>query len=186
MVEIQNFTGKLDDAEAFIRAKFDQVDHTGVSIHIKHTRAKGRDLNGYYRFADRRIVVAVKKRLRFPRDAAYGVGSVTVDRRSLGGRPFKLVWHEDTFRNADDLAVFAAGHEMWHFLCHSGQRRGDFETRANCNGFLWLSEFRTWDGSTDRLRPIPARPPRPDLPNSEPAPAPELAGWIQGELFPVM
>jgi len=182
LVEIQNFTGKFDHAEAFVRAKFNQVDHTGVSIHIKHTRAKGRDLNGYYRFADRRIVVSVKKRLRYPRDAAYGVGSTTVKKRGLGGRPYKLVWHEDTFRHAEDLLVFAAGHEMWHFLCHSGQRRGDFETRANFNGFYWLSEFRTWNGATRDLHPIPMRPPRPGIgPEIEP---PDRIGWVQCELFP--
>ena len=161
-MEIKNFTGTLERAEAFIRAKAEHFDTTGLSVHIKHTRAKGRDLNGYYRLNDRRIVVAVKKRLRYPRRAAYGVGSRPLVRPRPGKRPYRLVWHEETFTGPDDLAVFAAGHEVWHFLCHSGQRRGDFETKANCSGFDWLCEFRHWTGTV--VAPVPPVPPRPDIP----------------------
>jgi hypothetical protein len=170
----------MDRAQTFIEAKFTRFDASEVSLHIKYTRAKGRDLNGYYRFADRRIVVAVKKRLRYPRRAAYGVATQAITRRQLTGRPYKLVWHEESFTSPDDLLVFAAGHEAWHFLCHSGQRKGDYETRANCNGFLWLSEFQEWDGRSQRVDPVPKRPARPDIiPGTEP----DKRGWIQGDLF---
>lgn len=180
-MELRNFTEKFDRAQAFIEAKFACFDTTGVSLHIKYTSAKGRDLNGYYRFADRRIVVAVKKRLRYPRRAAYGVGSKTIERKSLAGRPYRLVWHEDTFTCAEDLLVFAAGHEAWHYLCHSGQRKGDFETRANCNGFLWLREYQRWQGPGRAVEPPPRRPPRPDVAVA----APRETAWVQGELFAV-
>ena len=179
-MEVQNFTDKLELAQAFIEAKFACFDTSDVSLHIKYTRAKGRDLNGYYRFADKRIVVAVKKRLRYPRRAAYGVGTKSFARRQLSSRPYKLIWHEEAFRSPDDLLVFAAGHEAWHYLCHSGQRKGDYETRANCNGFLWLSEFQSWDGIGPAVQAPPKRPPRPDiLPETQP----DAGGWIQGELF---
>jgi len=178
--EIKNFTGTLDLAERFIRTKCELFETEGLSIHIKYTRAKGRDVNGYYRFRDRRIIIAVKQRLRYPRKAAYGVGSKTVERRTLRSRPFKLVWHEDRFDSPEDLLVFVAGHEVWHYLCHSGQRKGDHETKANCHGFLWLAEFKRWSGPGHPVAAIPTRPPRPDLPQpAEPAPS-----WIQGLLFP--
>lgn len=180
-MEIKNFTTGHERAKAFIEAKFALFDTEGVSLHIKHTKAKGRDLNGYYRFADRRIVVSVKKRLRYPRRAAYGVGTVAVTRKALSGRPYKLVWFEEEFRSPDDLLVFAAGHEAWHFLCHSGQRKGDFETRANCNGFLWLEEFKEWTGPGHSVTSPPKRPPRPDMKTAPPVA--DGAGWIQGELF---
>jgi hypothetical protein len=193
--EILNLTDGHQRVEAFIRAKAALIDDTaGLSVHIKHTRARGRDVTGYYRFADRRIVLAVKKRLKYPRQAAYGVGSKPVDRKRLGSRPYKLVWYEETFTSAEDLLVFVAGHEFWHFLCHSGQRRGDFEVRANCHGFMWLGEFQRWSGSPNPVEPIPFRPLRPDLPPPAPAapqPAPLAARPtavvvrrpVQGELF---
>jgi hypothetical protein len=119
-MDLQNFTGKLERGEAFVRAKAAHADTGGLSVHIKFTRAKGRDVNGYYRWDDRRMVLAVKQRLRYPRRAAYGVGTQSRDWQRLGGRPYRLLWHEETFASPDDLLVFVAGHEFWHFLCHSG------------------------------------------------------------------
>lgn len=171
--EIVNLTDGHERVEAFIRAKAALIDDTaGLSVHIKHTRARGRDVTGYYRFADRRIVLAVKRRLKYPRRAAYGVGSRPVDRKRLGSRPYKLVWYEETFTSSADLLIFVAGHEFWHFLCHSGQRSGDYEVRANCHGFMWLGEFQRWSGSTTDVVPIPLRPFRPDLPRPVPVVAP--------------
>jgi hypothetical protein len=169
VVELRNFTGELEQAERFIRAKCALIATDGLSIHIKHTRAKRRDVVGYYRFADRRIVIAVKRRLRYPRRSAYGVGSLPIAQRSAHGRPFKLVWHEDRFDGPDDLLVFVAGHEVWHYLCHSGQRKGDHETKANCNGFAWLHEFRRWSANDRPVDAVPLRPPRPDLPFDQPS-----------------
>jgi hypothetical protein len=207
VAEIKNFTGELERAEAFLRAKCALISTDGVTIHIKHTRAERRDVTGYYRFADRRIVIAVKRRLRYPRHAAYGVGSVALAEKPARGRAFELVWHEGRFTSADDLLAFVAGHEIWHFLCHSGQRKGNHETKANCNGFLWLREFQRWAGPGARVEPIPPLPARPDLPAARPAPARPVAAaaaavaarawpaasgaaalraaarWIQGELF---
>ncbi len=159
--ETSNFTGMLERAEAFFAAKCEHFTTDGLSVHIKYTRAKGRDFAGYYRAGDTRIVVAVKRRLRYPRDAAYGVGSVTCAKRVKGRRPYKLVWHEGRFTSPDDLLVFALGHETWHYLCGSGQRKGDHETKANCNGFLWLAEFQAWRGPGCRVAPAPEKPPRP-------------------------
>ena len=159
-MQLQNFTGKLERGEAFVRAKAALADTDGLSVHIKFTRAKGRDVNGYYRWDDRRMVLAVKQRLRYPRKAAYGVGTQSRDWQRLGGRPYRLLWHEEIFASPDDLLVFVAGHEFWHFMCHSGQRKRDHETRANCNGFAWLREFRTWEGVA--VEAIPPLPPRPD------------------------
>jgi hypothetical protein len=161
-MDLVNYTGKLERGEAFVRAKAALAETAGLSVHIKFTRAKGRDVNGYYRWDDRRMVLAVKQRLRYPRRAAYGVGTQSRDWQRLGGRPYRLLWHEETFASPDDLLVFVAGHEFWHFLCHSGQRKRDHETRANCNGFAWLREFRAWTGPGDAVEEIPALPPRPD------------------------
>jgi hypothetical protein len=175
-MDLQNFTGKLERGEAFVRAKAAHADTGGLSVHIKFTRAKGRDVNGYYRWDDRRMVLAVKQRLRYPRRAAYGVGTQSRDWQRLGGRPYRLLWHEETFASPDDLLVFVAGHEFWHFLCHSGQRKRDHETRANCNGFAWLREFRAWEPGIE-VEGIPLLPPRPDRALDEAVaamPAPQL------------
>lgn len=167
-MDLRNFTGRFERGEAFLRAKSALVDTAGLSVHIKFTKAKGRDLNGYYRWEDRRMVLSVKQRLRYPRSAAYGVGTRPRDHQRLGGAPYSLVWHEDRFESEDDLLVFVAGHEFWHFLCHSGQRKRDHETRANCHGFAWLREFRAWTGPGCAVADIPLLPPRPDLDPVEP------------------
>ena len=60
MLEVRNFTNTLARAEAFVRAKCEHFSTEGLSIHIKYTRARGRDLNGYYRLADHHIVIAVQ------------------------------------------------------------------------------------------------------------------------------
>jgi hypothetical protein len=174
-VDLRNFTGKLERGEAFVRAKGALAITDELSVHIKFTRAKGRDVNGYYRWDDRRMVLAVKQRLRYPRRAAYGVGTQARDWQRLGGRPYRLLWHEETFASPDDLLVFVAGHEFWHYLCHSGQRKRDHETRANCNGFAWLREFRRWTPGS-ALEEIPLLPPRPDraLETETPVPPPVL------------
>lgn len=174
---LRNFTGRLERGEAFVKAKAALADTGDLSVHIKFTRARGRDLNGYYRWDDRRMVLAVKQRLRYPRKAAYGVGTVSLNSErgvsSMAGRrggyrglPYRLVWHEEQFDSADDLLVFVAGHEFWHFLCHSGQRKRDHETKANCNGFAWLREFRAWAGPGAPVAGIPLVPPRPDRPEA--------------------
>jgi len=161
-VELRNFTGLLERSEAFLRAKLALAETGSLSIHIKFTRARGRDVNGYYRWDDQRMVLAVKQRLRYPRTAAYGVGTTPRNDHRLGGLPYRVVWHEERFESPDDLLVFVAGHEFWHFLCHSGQRKRDHETKANCNGFAWLREFRQWPGPHCPVAEIPMLPPRPD------------------------
>ncbi len=160
-MEIRNFTGAFPRAEMFVRSKAGLVLSEGLSLHIKFTRARGRDINGYYRWADQRMVIAVKKRLRFPRTAAYAVSTTPRTTKKPGTRPYRLVWHEERFDSPEDLLVFVAGHEFWHFLCHTGQRKRDHETKANCHGFTWLREFQTWPGEGHPVEAIPALPPIP-------------------------
>ena len=157
-VEIVNFTGGFSRAETFVRSKANLVVTEGLSVHIKFTRARGRDINGYYRWADHRMVLAVKKRLRFPRAASYAIATTPLAVKKPGARPYRLVWHEERFDSPEDLLVFVAGHEFWHFLCHTGQRKRDHETKANCHGFTWLREFRTWPGEGHPVEPIPLLP----------------------------
>src|SRR6185369_14321999 len=152
-MELRNFTGQLERGEAFVRAKAALVRTDELSVHIKFTKARERDIDGCYRWEDKRMVLAVKRRLHYPRLAAYGVGTEPRTDRRFGGRPYKLIWHEDRFESMDDLLVFVAGHEFWHYLCHSGQRKRDHETRANCNGFAWLREFRSWTGPELHVEP---------------------------------
>jgi hypothetical protein len=161
---IKNFTHRLARGEAFLQAKCRLIDTRKLSIHIKFTRARGCDLTGYYRWDDRRIVMAVKPGLRFPLKAAYSVAHApSKDGRSKLGR--QKIWYEERFDSLDDLLVFVAGHEIWHFLCDSRQRPADLdqEDLANRVGFLWLAEFKRWRGEGARVASIPMNPPRPDL-----------------------
>ena len=164
MLELKNFSGDLARGELFLRAKCALINTHRLSIHIKHTRARGCDVTGYYRSDDRRLVAAVRPGLKYPVKAAYSVGyAPKKDGRSGLGR--QKIWYEDRFESPDDLLVFVAGHEIWHFLCDSRQRAAshDEEALANRLGFLWLREFKRWRGSGARVAPIPAEPMRPDL-----------------------
>ena len=186
-MELRNYTGRLERGEAFVRAKMALADTEALSIHVKFTKARGRDVSGYYRWKDRRMVLAVKQRLRYPRAAAYGVGTTPRDTRRSGGAPYRLVWHEEQFASADDLLVFVAGHEFWHYLCHSGQRKRDHETKANCNGFAWLREFREWTGPQCAVQAIPAVPPRPDRTgDTAGSPSPLPPSFDARPLFPAI
>jgi hypothetical protein len=160
-LEIKNFTGRLQRAEQFLRAKCDMVRTRGLSIHIKYTRAYDAEISGYYRWDDRRMVVAVQPGMRYPFRAAYSVAYAGRGRRARLNR--QPIWFEELFYSAEDLLVFVMGHEMWHYLCHTRQRSGDEETMANRNGFLWLREFKRWKGPRSRVARIPNAPPRPDM-----------------------
>jgi hypothetical protein len=161
MFRIKNYTHRLEHAESFVSAKCELLYTRGLTIHIKHTRARGCDITGYYRWNDHRIVVAVKSRLHYPLTAAYSVANQRPGQRQLRR---STVWHEERFESPDDLLVFVAGHEIWHYLCDSGQRDArDEENRANRNGFMWLREFRRWRGAAQRVATTVMYPPRPDL-----------------------
>ena len=54
-MDLLNFTGRLERGEAFVRAKAALVCTQELSVHIKFTRARGRDINGYYRWKDQRM-----------------------------------------------------------------------------------------------------------------------------------
>ena len=75
-LDLRNFTGRLQRAEAFIRAKFSLVRTRGLSIRIKYTRAYDAEISGYYRW-ERRAPT-----LREREDAVLGERIEAAHRRS--------------------------------------------------------------------------------------------------------
>jgi hypothetical protein len=160
--QIKNYTGGLEHGQAFLRAKLSLVDTRRLSIHVKHTFARKCDVTGYYRWDDRRIVLAVRPGLEYPLKASYDV-ALAPRKDGRSGFSRNKIWFEEVFRSEDDLFVFVAGHEIWHFLCDSRQRPPslDREALANRLGFLWLHEFKRWRGPGTRVDGIPTEPPCP-------------------------
>jgi len=136
-VEYKNKTD-LIEAPAFILSRLDRFDTSSLRLHLKFHRRKDQAVSGYFRFRDSLIVAAVRRKQRFPLKNAWPVGS----RKTNVGRGWAWVWDEEPVRDRDELMVWIAGHEVYHFLRHTRQVDGiQRETRANRFAFAWLREF---------------------------------------------
>jgi len=45
--------------------------------------------------------------------------------------------------------VWITFHELWHFLCITGQKTGNYQTKANGFGFEMLRKFKSKWGEED-------------------------------------
>ena len=102
-------------------------------------------MSGYYRYDDHLVVAAVRQRQRFPLKNQWPVGS----RPARGGRGWAWVWDGEPVETRDQLMVWIAAHELYHFLRHTRQVEGiQRETRANRFAFAWLRAFLAEETST--------------------------------------
>jgi hypothetical protein len=140
----------------WICRKLSPYDTAALSLHLKRHRRKDQLFSGYCRYADMVIVAAIHQDLPLPFRLAKPVGSTPNRRRRCG---YDYVWHEVVIETADQALVWVAGHECWHFLCKTGQRSGNWETRANRFGFEWLTEFLAPAGPRALFDEAPLSPP---------------------------
>ncbi len=137
-MEYRNYTD-LVAAPAFILKYLAAFDTSKLRLHLKFHRRKDQAVSGYFRYNDFLVMAAVREKQRFPLKNEWPVGS----RKSRGPRGWAWVWDGEPVRTRDELMVWIAGHELFHFLRHTRQVEGiQRETRANRFGFLWLREFK--------------------------------------------
>lgn len=68
---------------------------------------------------------------------------VTGSEKAATPRGWRYLTTELALLDLEELAVFVAGHEAFHFLRHSKQVPGrNSEPQANLNGLRWLQEWK--------------------------------------------
>jgi len=136
-MEYRNCTD-LVAAPRFILERLEPFDTSTLRLHLKFHSRRDQAVSGYFRYRDRLIVAAVRRRQRFPLKNQWPVGSRPV----RTGRGWAWVWDEEPVRDRDELMVWIAGHEAFHFLRHTRQIGGiQRETRANRFAFEWLRGY---------------------------------------------
>lgn len=137
MKEFVNQTD-LSVAAEWIQEKLSGYDTSKLRLHLKHHRRKDQVFSGYYRFDDFLIVAAIHEKMTFPFLLQKPIGSTPNKRRRAG---YDYIWDQLAITSADQAIVWVAGHECWHYLCKTKQKKGNWETRANKFGFTWATEF---------------------------------------------
>jgi hypothetical protein len=97
------------------------------------TRPRARTfLHGY------RIRACVRPEARYPWDGEIVTGSQTFD-----DGEWEYVSVHVRFLDLEEMAVFVAGHEAFHFLRNSGQTTGrNTEPQANLAGLRWVQAWK--------------------------------------------
>ena len=108
-------------------------------MHLKFHRRRDQEVSGYFRFDDNFVMAAVRKKQRFPLKNEWPVAT----RPSSGRRRWKWVWDSEPATDRDELLVWIAAHELYHFLRHTRQVPGiNRETRANRFAFEWMRRYK--------------------------------------------
>ena len=136
-MEFRNLTD-LVEAPAFLLRRLEPFETGPLRLHLKFHRRKDQPVSGYFRFRDLLIVAAVRRTQRFPLTNAWPTGS----RQVPFGRGWAWVWDEEPVRDREELMVWIAAHELFHYLRHTRQLKDiQRETRANRFAFAWLRSF---------------------------------------------
>lgn len=135
-MRLKNWTA-CAEAEAFIRQEIKAWQTTGLTVWLKYTRDRSAGLYGYFRDREIRILAAVNTNAALPALVRFSVRT-----RMLPIGDFRFGHDEEPAGSLDELMVWVFFHELHHFLCHTRQRSGDWETRANTYAFEMLRKFK--------------------------------------------
>lgn len=167
-MEYKNYTD-LEAAPEFILRELKAFDTSKLRFHLKFHRRKDQEVSGYYRFDDNFVMAAVRKKQRFPLKNEWPVAT----RKARGGRGWAWVWDRERAHDRDELMVWIAAHELFHFLRHTKQVPGiNRETRANRFAFEWMRRYMAERGASAAGPPAthaPTAPTAPTAPRAKPA-----------------
>ena len=150
-MRLKNRTGCVQ-AENFIRQEVKPFETTGLSVCLKYTQDKDSALRGYFRPRDGRIIAAVHPTAALPAMVRFPVRTEA----SRDGH-FQSAYEEEEAATLDELMVWVFFHEFHHFLCHTRQRTGHWQTKANAYGFELLRKFKgTVTSQASWPAPLPA------------------------------
>ncbi len=148
-MEYTNYTD-LEKAPEYILRRLEAFDTSELKFHLKFHRRKDQEVSGYFRFDDNYVMAAVRKKQRFPLKNEWPVGT----RKSGGRRRFAWIWDREKATDRDELMVWIAAHELFHFLRHMRQVPGiNRETRANRFAFEWMRDYKREQRGEAKLTP---------------------------------
>lgn len=130
-------------AEVFIRGRAQAFRTAGLTAWLKYARAREPAVvRGAFNRQENRIVALVPARPALPVRLRYPVATQT-----FSNGQFQWVFDEETAESVDELLVWVFFHEFRHFLCHTRQAVGDWQTKANAFGFEFLRTFKATVGA---------------------------------------
>ena len=85
-----------------------------------------------------KIIANVKQSVLYPYLLKQAVGSKKEN--NING--FDYIWDSELLFNINDTMIWLLGHEVWHFLCKTKQKKGNYQTQANKFGFEFLRNYK--------------------------------------------
>lgn len=135
-----NFKNKTDyckNAEAWFKQWVQDCEFGFPNLFIELKKSRSKKINVSYFKRPNLIRVGINF------DLANAVISIhEAVRSSKTDDGFSWVYDREKIRSADDLAIWTLGHEIWHYLCHTKQVKGNYQTKANAFGFNLLRQFK--------------------------------------------
>ncbi len=124
-------------ADRFIREEVRDYQTAGLIGWLKYSRDRHSSLYCYFRERDLRIVAAVDPAIGLPGLLRF---PIQTDTHWDGQSQWR--YDEERADSLDEILVWVFFHELHHFLCHTRQTHGNWQTRANALGFMMLRKFR--------------------------------------------
>lgn len=148
-MKLTNRTGCLQ-AEEFIRREAKPFETSGLAVRLKYSRDRDAMMRGYFRIRDARLVAAVNPSAALPTALWFPVRTEA----HPGGR-LEHGYASEQAATLDELLIWVFFHEFHHFLCHTRQQNGSWQTKANAYGFEMLRKFKGAFGAQDGAAPAP-------------------------------
>jgi len=158
-MEIKNLTN-CKKAEEFLKEKLKDYDTERLVVTMKYCdvfphagfcrfpfkKVDGSRRGGYFNWKTGlfRITARVKpdiKERKFLDGLSYNLIE-PIGSRQLDSHQWRYIFDAERIEDDDENMVFILGHEIWHYLCKTKQAKGNYQTKANLNGFNWLRKFK--------------------------------------------
>ena len=132
----------IEQALEFIQREIQNYDTSNLITKFKNVPKSF--ITGYCRYPKHNgdncvINCGVNINMQYPRSAEYAIGTKQLNFK----KGFKWITWVENFKDSNEAMVFLFGHELWHFLCKTKQKKGNHQTKANVFGFEMLSKYRS-------------------------------------------
>jgi len=90
---------------------------------------------------DYRITAGINPNLNYCVRVRYFIGTKQWTGATKG---FSWIEQDTNLKDCNENLIWIFFHELWHFLCHSKQKKGNYQTKANVFGFDMLEKYRNY------------------------------------------
>lgn len=139
---IKNTANGIEHALNFIQTEIQNYNTSNLIVKFKNIPKSF--IKGYCKYATSEnsnyvINCGVISNGKYPRTAEYAIGTQQLNFK----KGFKWITWVENFKDSNEAMVFLFGHELWHFLCKTKQKKGNHQTKANVFGFEMLNKYRS-------------------------------------------